>query len=159
MVSWLLVIAEMPLAPPATSSISSPASSVIPNSPSTRMNDHRSSSNNPDNLSLQVAIHTKSHQLPFNSCWAVRLLHNLSLILITSPTTILNSPINWFCPLDTALVLTSDDFHWIFPPSPPLFPLSCLAPTLVPLFQNCYLTPYLLFADQERDLWSLKHFN
>ena len=36
------------------------------------------------------------------------------LILITSPTAILNSPINSFCPLDTALVLTSDDFRSIF---------------------------------------------
>ena len=44
------------------------------------------------------------------------------LILITSPAAILNSPINSFCPLDTALVLTSNDFHSIFPPSLPLFP-------------------------------------
>ena len=37
------------------------------------------------------------------------------LILITSPTAILNLSINLFCPVDTALVLTSDDFHSIFP--------------------------------------------
>ena len=49
------------------------------------------------------------------------------LILITSPTAILNLPINLLCPLDTALVLTSDDFHSIFPP---LLPLSCLSHTL-----------------------------
>ena len=35
------------------------------NSLSTRMNGHRSSSNNPNKLPLLVAIHTKSHQLPF----------------------------------------------------------------------------------------------
>ena len=34
--------------------------------------------------------------------------------LITSPTVILNSSNNLFCSLDTALVLTSDDFHSIF---------------------------------------------
>ena len=41
----------------------------------------------------------------------------------TSSAAILNSPIDLFCPLDTALVLTSDDTHSIFPiPStPPLF--------------------------------------
>ena len=47
------------------------------------------------------------------------------LILIRSPATILNSPINLFCPLDTALVLTLDDFPSIFPSS---LPPSCLAP-------------------------------
>ena len=40
------------------------------------------------------------------------------LILIKSPATILNSPINLFCCLETALVLTSDDFFSIFPPTP-----------------------------------------
>ena len=44
---------------------------------STRMIDNRSSSNNPDILPLPVAIHTKSHQLLFNSCWNVHVLHNL----------------------------------------------------------------------------------
>jgi hypothetical protein len=39
------------------------------------------------------------------------------LRLITSPTFILNLPINSLCPLDTALVLTLDNFHLIFPPS------------------------------------------
>ena len=47
------------------------------NSLSTRMNGHRSSSNSPDDLPLPVPIHTRSHQLPFNSCWNVRVLHNL----------------------------------------------------------------------------------
>ena len=47
------------------------------------------------------------------------------VILITSPTTILNWPINLFCPLETALVLTSDNFHLIFPP---LLPLPVLHP-------------------------------
>ena len=36
-----------------------------------------------------------------------------SSILITSPTAILNPHINLFCPLDTDLVLISDDFHSI----------------------------------------------
>ena len=49
-------------------------------------------------------------------------------VLITSPTAILNSPINLFCPLDTALVLISGNFFSIFPPSPPLLheqPMKC----------------------------------
>jgi hypothetical protein len=41
-------------------------------------------------------------------------------ILITSPTAILNTPINSLCPLDPALVLTSDDFQAIFPPTLPV---------------------------------------
>ena len=48
-------------------------------------------------------------------------------ILITSSTAILNSPINSFC-LDTALVLTSDNFHSICPPSPPILSSSYTAP-------------------------------
>ena len=40
------------------------------------MNGHQSS-NNPDNSPFPVATHTKSHQLPFNSCWDVCVLHNL----------------------------------------------------------------------------------
>ena len=43
-----------------------------------------------------------------------------SLILITSSAVILNSPINLFCPLDIALVLTSDNFLFNFHPSLPL---------------------------------------
>ena len=36
-----------------------------------------SSSNSPEDLPLPVAIHTRSHHLPFNSCWNVRVPHNL----------------------------------------------------------------------------------
>ena len=43
-----------------------------------RTNGHHSSSYNPDNLPLLVAAHSKSHQHPFNSCWNVRILLNLS---------------------------------------------------------------------------------
>ena len=53
------------------------------------------------------------------------------LILIISPAAILNLPINSFCPLDTVLALTSDDFHLIFSP---FLPPSCLASPLVALF-------------------------
>ena len=41
------------------------------------MNGHRSSSNNPDNLPHLVTIHTKSHQLHFNPCCIVWVLHKL----------------------------------------------------------------------------------
>ena len=70
------------------------------------MNGHQSS-NNPDNLPHLVTIDTKTHQLPFNSCWNVHILHNLPLILITSPAAIMNLPINFICPLDITLVLTT----------------------------------------------------
>ena len=40
------------------------------------------------------------------------------LILITSPAAILNLPINLSWPLDTGLVLTSDNLHFIFLPTP-----------------------------------------
>jgi hypothetical protein len=43
-----------------------------------------------------------------------------TLILTISPITILNLPTNLFCLLDTALVLTSDNFLLNFPPSIPL---------------------------------------
>ena len=46
------------------------------------------------------------------------------LALIRSPAAIWNLPINLFCSLETALVLTSDDFHSNFPPSPHSYPLS-----------------------------------
>ena len=71
--------------------------------------------NSPDDLPLPIAIHTRSHQLPFNSYWNVRALLNLPpntnlitcpLILTLSPAAILNFHTNSFCPLDTARALT-----------------------------------------------------
>ena len=38
---------------------------------------HRPSFNSPDNLPFPFVIHTKSHQLHFNSCLNSRVLHNL----------------------------------------------------------------------------------
>jgi hypothetical protein len=69
--------------------------------------------NKTDNLLLPGVIHTKSHQFPFNSCWNLCVLHNLL------PNTTLKLPVNTFSPLGTPLVLTSDNFHSIFSPSPP----------------------------------------
>jgi hypothetical protein len=119
------------------------------------MSGDRSSSNNPDNLSLPVAIHAKSHQLPFNSCLNVRVLHNLILITL-SAAAILNLPINSFCPVNTVLVLTSDNFHLNFPPSPPPF---LLCNSLVALFKNSHVVPslprvhiHLVSFDRERHL-------
>ena len=81
------------------------------------------------------------------------------LILITSPAAILNS-INLFYLLETALVLTLDNFHSIFPP---FLPSSCPALTLVALIQNCHMASsllcvhiHLLFSDWERHLWLSK---
>ena len=63
------------------------------------------------------------------------------LILIILPATILNFPINSFCPLHMVLVLTSDNFLSIFPPS---IPLLFLFLTMTTLTQNRYVAPYLL---------------
>ena len=80
-----------------------------------QMNGHRSSSNSPDDLPLPVAIHTRSHQFPFDSCWNVCVLHHLPQNTNLIPATILNLPTNSFCLLDTALVLISDNFFFKFP--------------------------------------------
>ena len=40
----------------------------------------------------------------------------------------MNSPINSFCPLNTALVLTSDNFHLIFPSAPSTPPFTPFLP-------------------------------
>ena len=77
------------------------------NSLSIRMNGQRSSSNNPNNLPLPVTLHTKSHQLPFNSCWNVCVLQNLPKTIHI----ILNLPINSFCSQDTALVISLNHLH------------------------------------------------
>ena len=87
------------------------------------------------------------------------------LILITSPSAILNSAINSFYPLDTALLLTSDNFTSIFLSPPSLLPSSCPAPTLVALLRNCHVASSLLCvhirlvsSDWERHLWLSKRF-
>ena len=43
---------------------------------SDRMNEHRFTTtvSNPD---LPVAIHTQSHQIPFQKCWSVSVIHKL----------------------------------------------------------------------------------
>ena len=60
------------------------------NSFSTRMKGHWSSTKNPDNLFLEVAVYSKFCQLPFNSCWNVHVLQNLLPTPIRLPGAILN---------------------------------------------------------------------
>ena len=70
---------------------------------------------NKHNLPLLFAIHIKSHQPPFNSCW--------NICVFQKPTpAILNSLISSFCTLEIALIITSDNFQSIFLPS------SCSSP-------------------------------
>ena len=125
-----------------------------------RMNYHRSSSNNPENLPLPVVIHTKSHQLSFNSCWNVRALHNLPYNtnhitrrhLELSYQFILSSRQHpWYYP--------SDNFHSIFPESPTLLPSFCSFPTgsysklsLGASFTVCSHRLHLFSSDLERSL-------
>ena len=75
---------------------------------------------------------------------------------LTLPLFISNLSINSFCPLDTALVLTSDNFHLIFPPSP--HPFLSRNP-LVAFLKNSHVVPslpcvhiHLLSTDLERHL-------
>ena len=90
------------------------------NSLSTRMNGHRSSSNSPDNLPLR--LNSIPNLTIFLLIHVGMYMYTITypLILIASPATILYSPLNLFCLLDTALVLTSEDFR----STSPLF-LSC----------------------------------
>ena len=94
------------------------------NSLSSRMNGHCSISYNPENLLLSVtstANLTNSLLIPD---WMYTYFITYPPILIMSPATILNLPVNSLCPLDTALVLISGNLFYIFPPSPPLLPSS-----------------------------------
>ena len=92
---------------------------------SIRVNGHRFILQQFRQFTLPVLNHTKSHQPHFNSHRNVHVLLTYHPILITSIAAILNSPINSLCPLDTALVLTSDNFNFISPPSVPIRLSSC----------------------------------
>ena len=67
-------------------------------------------------------------------------------ILIISLTTILNLPINSLCLLDTALVLPSDSFHSISPPSLPLLLSSHSFPWWLLLETVMWLHLYSVFT-------------
>ena len=67
-------------------------------------------------------------------------------ILILSPTAILDLPINLLCPLDTALVLPSDSFHSISPPSLPLLLSSHSFPWWLLLETVMWLHLYSVFT-------------
>ena len=67
------------------------------------------------------------------------------LIPITPPAHILNLPINSFCPLDTDLVFTSDNFHSILPSSPPHLSSSCFFIWLLLLETATWRHLYCLF--------------
>ena len=130
------------------------------------MNGHRSSSNNLDNLPLPVAIHTKSHQLPINSCW--KYLYSITYPTNTNHITCCHIELAYQCILtsiDTALVLTSDDIH-SFPSSPPFLPPfllhihsgSTLYSSHMLLSLLCVYIRLLSF-DLERHLWSTRCFS
>ena len=51
-----------------------------------------------------------------------------------------------FCPIDTALVLASDNFHSIFSPSPPLLPSSCFFPSWLLLETITWCHLYCVFT-------------
>ena len=149
----------MPLAPPATSSTSSPAPSVIPSMwarleivcplewmtagpppivPMTYPFHPQFTPDLTNSLLIAVGMYVYSITCP--------------LILTSSPTAILNLPSYSFCLLDTALVLTSDNVLLNFSPSIPCNPL--MAP-----FKNSLVTPslsYVLLIEKDGcDRWNI----
>ena len=92
-------------------------------------NGHSDNCNyNSNNLPLSVAIYTKCTNFLSIPVGMYVYSRTCPLILITSPTTILNLPINFSCPLDAALVLTSDNLHLTFPPTHHPSPFPVLQP-------------------------------
>ena len=79
--------------------------------------DNQFSINSHDNLLLLIAIHTKSHKLPFNFCWNVCVIQNLPPKPFILLTTIKHLSTNSFYPSDSAPVLISDNFLSFFTPS------------------------------------------
>jgi hypothetical protein len=111
-----------------------------------------------DNLPLPFTIHTKSHQLLFNSCWNVLVLHNLP------PNT--NHITCRHLELAYQFVLSSRHSPAINLMISIQFSLHLLhSPNLMTLFQNSHMMPswprahvHLVFSDRERHLWSSKYF-
>ena len=119
----------MPLAPLASLSTSSPAFSDAFSVLETKeticlleLINHRTSFNNPDNLSFLVTTYKDLTNSP------------LIPVGITSPISILNFPIKPFYPPDTAVVSTSDNYSFSFPS----IPSSCSS-SLVALTRNCQI--------------------
>jgi hypothetical protein len=101
------------------------------NSLSTKINVHWFSINKPKNLPLPVITHIRPHQLPFNMCWNVIVLHNLPPNPNQITAAILKLLINSFYLPDIALVSTADE-------SIPLFPLpSLLSVPSLGVFLSC----------------------
>ena len=81
------------------------------------------------------------------------------LILNTSPAAILHSPINSFCSLGTALVLTSDNLLSFSPPSPLLVPHSpwwLLPETVMWRHLYCVFT-YIYSLLIEKDIYNCRN--
>ena len=48
------------------------------------------------NFELPVPIHAQSHQLPFQECWSIHVIHKLPDITPTMSATNIKRRINWF---------------------------------------------------------------
>jgi hypothetical protein len=116
-----------------------PYSPILLNTFNAHINDE---SCQPVYIPVSVAIYTKFQKFPFNSSWNVRVLHNVPLILITSPANILNSPINSFCPLVTALLIISIEYSPLLPYPLPIGSFSKLhvAASLLFIHMNVFST-------------------
>ena len=86
------------------------------------------------------------------------------LLLITSHVAILYLPINLFCPLYTALILTSDNFHLFFPPSLPPLPFqshNCLVAVFkTPTWRHLYhVFTYIYSLLIEKDIYECRNIS
>ena len=76
------------------------------------------------NSNLPVPIHTQSHQLPFQECWSILVIHKLPDAIPTMSTANLKQHTNLYFNPDSLPVSTSGN---LTRPSPPLLPFSFLA--------------------------------
>ena len=112
------------------------------NNLSARINGRRSSSNSLDNLSFPVAIHTKSNKLIFNFA-------EMHVYFITYPNTNrftrrhFEPSFNSLYPPNRDLVLSSENFLSMFPPSPIILLSLC---STGGTYSNHHVTPSLLFV-------------
>ena len=78
---------------------------------------------------LPVPNHTQSHQLPFQECWSICVIHKLPDTTPTTSATNMKRCINWFWNPANSQVSTSDNLTGPPPPLLPVLPLAAPANT------------------------------
>ena len=67
-------------------------------------------------INLPVPIHTQSHQLPFQECWSVSVIHKLLDATPTISATNLKQHVNLYFKPDSLTVSTSNNLTRLPPP-------------------------------------------